>query len=212
LEIPSVDEPIEVTASAQLVRDGQVGFAIVDFASMKSTLTRIAALGMQIASPKPTSTAIPIPRAVSTTPIPRALSRPPSRVAGKPTTIFKGKLKVPNDARSAIDVLQQPAQSFDACGGWFVRILEFLVRQNDYAIAMFTKSEVRLTVWIQQGRVAFTRLDPSEESDRIGSRLVQDKRISRRTLDQALEKQKVLNEPLGRTLAGMGALQQGQVH
>src|SRR5207302_11285361 len=77
---------------------------------------------------------------------------------------------------------------------------------------IFQKDDKRVTVWISDGRVCFTRVEPPTELDKLGHRLVADKKISRRTLEQALEKQKTMNEPLGRTLASMGALPQSQVH
>lgn len=201
LEIPP-GERVSLTATACFRREGVVGFMIDDFSHHKPRLLQLAAAARGAAPLAPGAPARPSlgdgptgrilrPRA---TPVP--LVSPGARV----------RLISPTDAAAAFMFAAERPRSVDACGGWSVRILDLLARSGDGYVVTLRQGGRRLHVWIRSGRVCFTRLEPAEESDLLGYRLVADKKVSRRTLEQALERARSAGEPIGRTLVAMGAI------
>jgi hypothetical protein len=221
LLIPKVEETVTFEGRVQFGHDNLVGFAIDDLAAQKATLIRIlsgvgaipaGAAGGSASSTPASGPNVPLGRSSSVTASPHPIPHESQLV--KPGATFKTKMKTPGEVRAVVDIAERPAQSLEDCGGWFIRILDLFLRVHDAVVVTFRRPDKKLAVWIQGGRVVFTKLDPTPETDLIGHRLVTDKRITltRRTLEQALERQRSMHEPIGRTLIAIGALPQSAVH
>jgi hypothetical protein len=195
LEIPTVQERPSFEATVSFLQDNIVGFAINGFAQVKEMLVRLTG-----AQPQPPSG-------------PEARARASSSSSGAlPAISHRGRLKRPEDLKPFFEFASMKPSSIDDCRGWFVRILEFLCRAVERSVVTFKQADTKLTLWIHSGRINFTRLAPTRDMELIGYKLVMDKRINRRTLDQALERQKTVKEPIGRTLVAMGAMLPAHLH
>jgi hypothetical protein len=199
LEIPTVQEPVQIEATVSFLQDNLVGFTINAFAMIKEQLARF--IGPAARQPSlPLSGPSPI------------AAEPREPTSTQASIKFKGPLMRPADLRVIYDFAATKPSTIDACGGWIARVLDLLFRTVDKSVISFQHGDKKLTLWIQGGRVSFTKLEPPSEINFLGHKLVAEKRINRRTLDQALERQRATKEPIGRTLVAMGAILPGHLH
>src|SRR5262249_7336306 len=73
---------------------------------------------------------------------------------------------------------------------------------------VFVGDKQRLIVWIYDGQVVHTRREPPIDDDFLARRLVKEKRITAKSMEQALARAQQSKQPIGKTLVQMGEITQ----
>ena len=205
LVIPGVSEEITVSGSVAFQGDGTIGFMVGNIDSVAAKLAEIAAR-------KPPKAAAPAAPA----PAPRraggAKSGTRAAPKGKRSISWSGKLQKGQIIEDVWEFSTAIPSDLNGCDGWLARVLHYLFEKGVHGIARFAMGEEKVDLWVHDGAIVFSRVEPVREADQLGRVLVLQKKLTRASLGHGLERAKEAKQPLGRTLVGMGEIEPGALN
>jgi hypothetical protein len=178
LAIPGLAEPLTLSTRVAFQGDDAIGFMIDNFPSQRATLAE---------------TARRKPAAVS----PEASRRAP---------LLKTVARVDQSLEQIFSFAKNRAQSPAEAKGWLTALLDHLFESRFRGRCVLTKGNKKLFLWLHDGCVATSRVEPAPESMLLGNRLIGEKKITPRALEAGLQKSKETGQPLGATLVKMGEI------
>lgn len=174
---------VEVLARAVLPRDGEVGFALERFGSIRGPLQALA---------RGTLPALPVERRIE--PAPADIDR------------YDGPLAPPEDPRALMQLRARRPGSLANIAGSYLGTLEFVFGRHLDCVVEVRAPPVVVRAWVQAGRVVFATHEPEETDGRLGRRLLASRAISPRDLQNALDAARTSGQALGVLLIEHGSL------
>jgi len=191
LAIPGIEERVQVQGRVAFQGEGGLGFMLQDFSLVHEQLAQIAV------RPAPSKEAQQASMS----------SYSSSKTAPRRTQIkYNGRISSNISIADIFEYQDNQPADIRACKEWLVKILDFLFRNGVEGVCKFSNDEKCIELWVKDGSIVFSRVTPEDEHEKIGRSLVLQKKISRSTLQAALEKSEKANQALGRTLVSMGEL------
>ena len=199
LVIPGIDDAPTVAGSVAFQGAGTIGFMLASIGTVADQLT-------EIAKRRPPRNKRVKKEASSRDDI-------PVQSASAPKTIkFKGKIKPTGGLKAIFEFDRTRSPDIHRADGWLVRVLDWLFVNKIHGVCVLSQDDTKLSLWIHDGCVVFTRMVPESEQDLLGRQLVLQKKLTRGALQQALDRAKEMKQPLGRTLVGMGEVEPGVIN
>ena len=190
LVIPKA-QPIEVqSAEVVFTQDGKVGFSVADVDSFRSQVLARLSPGVPQAAARPD----PQVRA------PQAKLKFDSALSGLPTSL------------GVFDLRKGPFEDLSAAGGWYVGLLDRVLRSGYDALVKITHEDSKMKVWVHDHRVVAVERFPPPEKDRLGERLLASRAIDAVALEHAVDAARMSKRPFGQVILSSGAATRASVH
>ena len=189
LTVPGVAERVNIVGRASFQGDGTMGYMLEDITLVQNQLAEIAA------------------RSPPSKQAQRKAARQGNGSQSTASNIdYRGFLGTMESLEDIFDFQERRPQDIQGCKGWMARCFDFLFENGVHGVFILSHEDRKIELWIHDGAVVFTRVTPDTEQDKLGRMLVIQKKTSRSALQTALKKSEDLGQPIGRTLVGMGEL------
>ena len=186
LVIPGA-EPVRVSVAEVVFNaDGKIGFEISDLEGLKNAIAQSLSEDTREARRR------------------RPSSR--SRAPAKPPFDYVAVLRGMPNARAFIRFRDGETDDLSGAGGWYVGLIDRVLRSGRDAVVKVAKGEDTLKIWIVGGRVVAVERTPPPDKDRLGARLVTTRAIDTATLDVVLRRAESEKRPIGQVILDSGSV------
>ena len=187
------------------------GSAPIDLPTVEVVFAADGKVGFTVADPEAFRGALEDRRAPDSRAGGAAATRPPTVV--KRTFKHTGQLSAAMpSARAFIDLRKGEASDLNLAQGWYVALVDRVLRSGRDALLKLDNGSDRLKIWIVEGRVVGVERFPPPDKDRLGERLLANRTVDLTALNAALRDAQSTKRPLGQVILSSGSVTRADLH